>query len=173
MTRNDGSSCFVGAARNNRKFLTPSPLSVKLLSARVRVTLSARVRVICFALSKFSMIAWRSDRTTADDTLHTRRTASSWAMQFPSCINRKVAQNTHTYTLTIIFPRFQHLKNPSATAEADCRALTRLCLRRCIGVKLRAASVPSIAHHFSRATPVEFPPLRTPTCVELRNIYPA
>ena len=38
--------------------------------------------------------------------------------------------------------RFQFLKNPSATIEADCRDLTRLCLRSCVGVKLRAASGP-------------------------------
>ena len=34
------------------------------------------------------------------------------------------------------------------------RDLTRLCLRLCIGVKLRAASVPPIAYHATRASPV-------------------
>eukprot|EP00964_Phaeocystis_antarctica_P114953 scaffold78907_cov25-Phaeocystis_antarctica.AAC.1 len=38
--------------------------------------------------------------------------------------------------------RFQNLKNPSATSRADCRDLTSLCLRLCIGVKLREASGP-------------------------------
>eukprot|EP00964_Phaeocystis_antarctica_P087512 scaffold55547_cov46-Phaeocystis_antarctica.AAC.2 len=56
---------------------------------------------------------------------------------------------SRTASLAILVPtrspfraRFQNLKNPSATAEADCRDLTSLCLRLCIGVKLRAASGP-------------------------------
>eukprot|EP00964_Phaeocystis_antarctica_P045866 scaffold26433_cov26-Phaeocystis_antarctica.AAC.2 len=40
------------------------------------------------------------------------------------------------------FSRFQNLKNPATLPYPDCRDLTSLCLRLCIGVKLRAASGP-------------------------------
>eukprot|EP00964_Phaeocystis_antarctica_P140834 scaffold105744_cov69-Phaeocystis_antarctica.AAC.1 len=38
--------------------------------------------------------------------------------------------------------RLQILKNPATLPEAYCRDRTSLCLRLCIGVKLRAASGP-------------------------------
>ena len=62
-----------------------------------------------------------------------------------------------TYTLTI-FRDFQISKIRARLAEADCRDLTSLCLRLCIGVKLRAASFPSIAYCVTRAPPLKYPP---------------
>ena len=60
----------------------------------------------------------------------------------------------YSYLQAHHFPRFQNLKNPSATRNADCRDLTRLCLRLCIGVKLtRAASGPLIAYYSAALTP--------------------
>ena len=38
------------------------------------------------------------------------------------------------------FSRFQNLKNPATLPYPDCRDLTSLCLRLCIGVKLRRES---------------------------------
>ena len=52
------------------------------------------------------------------------------------------------------FSRFQNLKNPSTPRHPYCRDLTSLCLRLCIGVKLRAASGPAIACHMTRAPPL-------------------
>eukprot|EP00964_Phaeocystis_antarctica_P093271 scaffold60138_cov66-Phaeocystis_antarctica.AAC.1 len=56
---------------------------------------------------------------------------------------------SRTASLAIIVPtrspfcaRFQNLKNPATSYYAYCRDLTSLCLRQCIGVKLRAASGP-------------------------------
>ena len=49
-----------------------------------------------------------------------------------------------------IFREFLNLKNPAKSQVRDCRDLTSLCLRLCIGVKLRAASVPAISCLISR-----------------------
>ena len=54
-----------------------------------------------------------------------------------------------TASLAILMPKiahhfsnFLHLKSPATFWEADCRDLTSLCHRLCIGVKMRAASGP-------------------------------
>ena len=52
------------------------------------------------------------------------------------------------------FPRFQNLKNPSATTEADCRDLTSLCLRLCTLVKLREKAGPPFSRYITWAGPV-------------------
>eukprot|EP00964_Phaeocystis_antarctica_P077223 scaffold47885_cov36-Phaeocystis_antarctica.AAC.1 len=53
-----------------------------------------------------------------------------------------VVASRYSYLHARHFTRFQNLKNPATSWHADCRDLTSLCLRLCIGVKLRAASVP-------------------------------
>ena len=59
-----------------------------------------------------------------------------------------------SYLHSPFFEISKSLKNPSATGEAYCRDLTSLCLRLCIGVKLRAASGPAIAYCVTRAPPL-------------------
>ena len=61
---------------------------------------------------------------------------------FLSGFGHREPASRYSYVHAHHLSRFQNLKNPSATHEADCRDLTSLCLRLCIGVKLRAASGP-------------------------------
>ena len=49
-------------------------------------------------------------------------------------------------------------KSESTTQVRECRDLTSLCLRLCIGVKLRAASGPSISYRVGWASPFTIKP---------------
>eukprot|EP00964_Phaeocystis_antarctica_P090370 scaffold57808_cov38-Phaeocystis_antarctica.AAC.1 len=67
---------------------------------------------------------------------------------------------SRTASLAILVPtrspfyEISKSQNPSTSCYAYCRDLTSLCLRLCIGVKLRAASGPLIACHSTRAPPL-------------------
>ena len=64
--------------------------------------------------------------------------------------------------------RLKNLKNQAMSSNAYCRDLTRLCLRLCIGVKLRAASSPRFAYHFGRTGPVVMTYLATDVLINSR-----
>ena len=71
----------------------------------------------------------------------------------------RTAASRYSYIHDHNFPRFQNLKNPSATRYPYCRDLTSLCLRLCTLVKLREKAGPPFSRHITWPTPVSQRPM--------------